>query len=134
MDMALTKCFFCGESDKILLGKRLIKGTGKLEREVHGKVVDMEPCSKCAGYMKQGVIILGIDEQKSEPGWNKPNGQDHWMPNPYRTGDFSVVKDAFFQRVDDEMARHALKVRWIFMTQEAGRKLGVFQTPTPKES
>lgn len=133
--MAVTKCFFCGEDSSLLMGKRMVPNeNGPIHRAAHNKVYDMTPCSKCEEFMKQGIILIGIDTEKSEVGWNEnKNGEDHWMPNPYRSGNFSVIREEGFRRVfDDEIASgdaavtFALKHRWMFINHEFGKHVGLF--------
>jgi hypothetical protein len=131
LGVALTKCFYCLEGDKILLNKTLTPHMASKVEKMNGCVMDMEPCSKCAEYMKQGVIFIIIDESKSTPGWNKPaHGEDHFIPNPYRTGGFAVIKeDAITKFMPDDMTKFALKHRFMFIEQEAANKMWMF----PKE-
>jgi hypothetical protein len=129
--VALTKCYFCGESDRILINKLLTKQMAKKVESANGKVIDMEPCAKCADFMEQGIILLTIDDSKSDPGWNKPGpsatSEHHrWMPNPYRTGGFFVVKEEALTRMLGEAHDFALKHRWIFIEHEVAEKLGLF--------
>lgn len=127
--VALTKCFFCGGDGTILLHKRL----GDIS-EAHGKVCDMEPCSKCSEYMKQGIILIGIDDAKSGNGWSippDPGSRDHgnWVPNPYRTGAFVVIKDAALERAINppELAAGAKKHRWMFIEHAALVQMGAIK-------
>lgn len=128
--VAMTRCFFCGEGSTILLHKRL----GDVSA-FHDKVVDMEPCTKCRGFMEMGVILIAIDDEKSDKGWNIPpdmGSRDHgrWMPNPYRTGGFFVVTDSFIQRVFSPKALtdQIIKMRWTFIDHVAAEKLGLTKT------
>lgn len=116
--VALTKCFFCGEDNEILLHRRL----GDMS-EYNGKVVNMDPCPKCAEYMKQGVILITIDHSKSDPNWTKQP-----IPNPYRTGGFFVIKDDSIKAIisDDFICNWALKHRWMFIEHEAAVTVGLF--------
>ena len=104
---SLEKCFLCGEAKGVvlfgkmtaykrekMLGKEIAKqasygdkGTEDVAapREV---VIDMEPCDKCKGYMKQGIILISVDEEKSKGD----------MKNPYRTGGWCVVKEEAIRR------------------------------------
>ena len=127
--VALTKCFYCGEAGDILLA-RTYTHAGEPVKDLapfNGKVVSMSPCSKCEGYMKQGVALITIDNAKSEPNWNKPDGSENWMPNPYRTGGFFVVRDEAVRRMfDGPMADFAVQHRWMFIEHEAAEKLGFF--------
>lgn len=137
--------------------------TGKTEpvhdlAPLHGKVIDMTPCPKCEEFMKQGVIVITIDSAKSDPNWDTPPEKQHcwqrvkhcfgdskcqcncegcharWMPNPYRTGCFSVVREDVFRREElrnliGSVADFALKHRWIFVEHEAAERIGFIQKP-----
>lgn len=129
--VALTKCYFCNEDNEILLARTYTHNGEPLHdlAPYHGKVASMTPCNKCEGYMKQGVILLTIDAEKSGPNWNKPpvGAEKGWMPNPYRTGGFFVVRDEAIKRMFDSMADWAIKHRWMFIEHEAAEKLGFFK-------
>ena len=139
--VALTKCYFCGGDDKIVLNTLLTGQMAKKVEEMHGMVIDMEPCPKCREFMKQGVILLTIDSEKSEPGWNKPPSMDQgnpfyrkpsdrrqFIPNPYRTGGFFVLKDIAIEQCihPEAMAQWALKHRWMFIEHKAAEMIGLF--------
>lgn len=108
--VALTKCFFCGGDNEILLHMRL----GDISA-AHGKIVNTHPCNKCKELMTKGVILLGMDESKSERDWNKGS-----IPNPYRTGEFIVMRDDAVRRLISEptMVEWAIKHRWMFCQTE----------------
>ena len=115
LQVALTKCFYCGEDDKIIIGKRLVKGKSKIE-EAHGKVIDYEPCNKCKEYREQGIILITYDEQLTSD-----------MTNPYRTGGFFVVKDKAIERMfGKEFANNALEKRAGFISHEIAETVGLF--------
>ena len=126
--VALTKCFFCGEDNDILLHRSL-----KDISECHGKVVHMNPCSKCAELMQQGVLLITIDDEKSDRDWNIPPTDKkearNWMPNPYRTGGFFVIRDEAIQRIlDSQMASFATEHRWMFIEHAAAEAIGLFDS------
>jgi len=120
--IALTKCFFCGEINHILLGRRLNAHVKEIE-DMNGKVIDMTPCSKCEEYMRQGVIIITFDPTKSDPNWHKDK-----MPNPYRTGGFFVIREEAVHNITDDkrIIDFMLNQRWIFIEHEAAEKIGLF--------
>jgi len=125
--VALTKCFYCGESDRILLAKNYRRTKDGMEpihdlEPLNGKAVDMEPCKKCSDLMAQGIILLGIDSKKSDPGWEKEK-----LPNPWRTGEFIVIKEEAFDRVFDgeEVNKFAHKHRFMFIERDALVALGL---------
>ncbi len=126
--VALTKCFFCGEDAHIVLHKRL----GDVS-EMHGKVCSMEPCSKCAEHMKAGIILIGIDDAKSEKGWHRSNGRENFIPNPYRTGAFCVIREEALDRIfnNPEYNAWAKRTRWIFVEHEVLVKIGAVKEPVP---
>lgn len=124
--VALTRCYFCGEPGDILLNRHITGGhrTKQFIKEADGKVVDMRPCSKCKEFMKQGIILITIDDAKSEKDWDKQS-----MPNPYRTGGWFVVKDEAIREVvsPPDMADWAIKHRWMFIEHQAAEMLGLFE-------
>ena len=94
------------------------------------KVIDMEPCAKCAGFMKLGIILLTIDEKKCEKGWNREA-----LPNPFRTGGFFVVKDEAVKRfMPEAMFQWAKKHRFMFIEHEAAVQLGLFEAAGEAEA
>lgn len=115
--VALTKCFFCGGDHQIILHRRF-----RDISEIHGKVFDMTPCNECEARMKQGVILLEIDEEKSPKDWWKQE-----MPNPYRTGAMFVMKDEAVMRIfNAETAERIVnKTRWAFISSSVVQKLGI---------
>ena len=126
--VALTKCYFCGEDGDIIIPCTLTQHVANKVEEMHGKVVNMDPCNKCKDLMKQGVILITFDPAKSKEGWHKEQ-----MPNPYRTGGFFVVKDEAVRRIfNDEggATAFALKYRWIFIEHAAAAGVGLFEHPT----
>jgi hypothetical protein len=125
--VALTKCFFCGKSDKILLASRYYHTKEGIEpvkdlEPLHNKVVDMDPCPECASWMKKGIILLGFDPKQSKPDWNKDR-----IPDPYRTGQFTVVTEEAFDNIfhEKDVVDFAKKHRWIFIEEEVLKKLEV---------
>ncbi len=141
LGVALTKCYFCHESDKIVMNTRLAPQIAARVEEMNGKVIDMDPCNKCKALMQQGVILITIDSEKSGTDWHKPPNEawddrrgvwapdPNWMPNPYRTGGWFVVKDDAIRRMmpdSPDLAEWAIKHRWMFIEDEAARKIGLF--------
>jgi hypothetical protein len=124
MGVALTRCYFCGEADRIVLNTRLTEHLAKQVEEMNGKVMDLEPCAKCAGYMSKGILLLTIDPEKSELEWDKSP-----LPNPYRTGGFFVVTDDAISRMlpEGKLRDYALKTRWMFIAHEAAERIGLFK-------
>jgi hypothetical protein len=105
--VALTKCFFCGEDDRIVLHRRL----GDVSK-IHGKVIDHEPCQKCADHMKVGVICLSVRE-------------DAEGDNTYRTGGFWVIKDAAIRKMVNppELADDIIRKRMTYIPDSACKAL-----------
>jgi len=107
----------CKEPKEVLIEKRLKNRLPKLQ------LYDMEPCEKCKGYMKQGVIVIPFDESKTDfeetikvpnPKFKSPYSTPHEdmmidtkTPNFYTTG-FFVLKDEALQRIADGMEKDGL--------------------------
>lgn len=122
-------CFICGEPKGVVLYGEM---TNKIREALtkagvspdadgkashRGIVLDKEPCDKCKGYMKQGVILISVREPKSEDE----------EQNPYRTGGWVVVKDKFIKRTvsPPELCAAILKERKAFVPDEAWDMLGL---------
>lgn len=113
--VGMTNCFFCNEPSMILLDRRL-KNT--LPRNCG--VVDMTPCSKCDGYMQQGVILISISDDTTKEDMKGP------MPNPYRTGGWVVVTREYVERAfSGSMLDFALSNKFMFITDEAWDAIGL---------
>lgn len=120
--VALTKCFFCLGDGDLVMNTRLYRGAPKRVEQLNGKVISLNPCTKCAEFMKRGVILLSFDPERSDKGWNKQP-----LPNPYRTGGFFVVRDEAIKRIfDPSVAEFALKNRWIYIEHDAAVSMGLF--------
>ena len=76
--VAVPMCYYCNESKNELILHKQFKNISVL----HNHVIDMEPCTKCAERMQQGVILVSVKDGESMEG--NP-------PNPYRTGGWWVV-------------------------------------------
>jgi hypothetical protein len=110
---AVPLCFFCNEQkNEVVLPGYMGRGDPEAPRAA---VWDMNPCDKCAGYMKQGVILISINEsQTTDP------------KNPYRTGGWCVVKDAAIERMLEEVAaKGILEARFAFVPDEVWDALGL---------
>lgn len=127
--IALTKCYYCGESFEIILGKNNQPKTRKLVEQANGAVLDMTPCNKCKGYMDLGVVLITIDPDKTELNEDGYIKTENGIPNPYRTGGFFVLGDEAFTRIfSGEAAEFGLKHRWMFIDHETAVVIGLFET------
>jgi hypothetical protein len=138
LGVALTKCFFCGDDNEILLNQRLTQWAADRVRKMHGCVVSMHPCSKCEEWMKSGIILIVIDEAKSAHDWNIPptlnEDREHWMPNPHRTGGFYVITEDAARRVfhPPELLESILRYRWSFIEYNTAVQIGLVKEPDGK--
>jgi len=124
----LENCFFCNEPKGVILygaigmkKQEALKTAGlSVEpdgRAPNGLVMDLEPCAKCKGYMKQGVILISV-RSTDDPEEQK---------NPYRTGGWVVVKDEYIKRAvtPKALVKELLKKRVAFIPDEAWDALGL---------
>lgn len=110
---SVMQCFYCLQDKGIaLLGA--IPGGAEAPRQA---VFDREPCETCAEHMRQGVILISVDEAKSKGD----------MQNPYRTGGWCVIRDSAIKRGihPKELADHILKMRVAFVPDDAWTKMGL---------
>ena len=115
----MSNCFYCGkEKDVILIGKAnwkmkesgLCSPDGEMKRNIG--VIDTEPCSECAKYMEDGIIIVSVKDGDTSD-------------NPYRTGRMVVVQEDFIQRSTDEpLTSDILKRRFTYMEDEVWNAIG----------
>ena len=103
--VGMFNCFLCGEPAGVVLDRRLKK---TLPRNVGCS--DREPCSKCKEFMKQGIILISVDESKTDD-----------RTNPYRSGGWCVLKDSAYSQIFGTPP----KARAAFITDETWDKLGL---------
>lgn len=115
----MTQCFYCCEPKDILLvgasSKRMF-GTDEAPRMCG--ILDREPCQKCKEHMKAGIIIISVDESKSDD-----------EKNPYRTGGWWVIKEEAIRRMlgdgCPDLLADILKRRAVFMPDEVCDMIGL---------
>ncbi|MBU2177725.1 MAG: hypothetical protein KJ556_21745 [Gammaproteobacteria bacterium] len=116
LNPTIPTCFYCGgEKDElILLGAASKKITGQEQAPMRGLVFDKAPCDQCKKHMEQGVILIGIDESRT-----------HDKENPWRTGHFLVVSEAWVRRCvsSDELRDNILKQRVVFVPGEMAEQM-----------
>lgn len=126
VNATIPTCFYCGEgkNELILLGSASKHITGHDQAPMHGPVFDKEPCDKCKDLMKQGIIFISVDEDKSD---------DH--KNPYRTGCFCVVKEEAVRRwgiQPQELLDSILRQRVAFIPDDVWNKMGLPRQNVPE--
>ena len=110
LGVALTKCYFCGKDDKIIMNTRLTEYFAKKVEEMNGKIIDTEPCPECKKFMKQGVILISVKDDDQE----------------YRTGGWCVMKDEAIKRIfPEEEAKQLLKMRAGFIADSLWDAIGI---------
>lgn len=110
---SLSQCFYCGGDKNEVVLAGLMKG----DREAPRKAVwSMEPCDQCAHFMKEGVILIEVDEAKSTD-----------RQNPHRAGAWVVIKDEAIKRIvtTPELAEDILRKRVAFLPTEVWDAIGL---------
>lgn len=117
VNAAIPNCFFCGKKKNMLVLFGRLKNDAEAPKDC---VLDDEPCDECAGYMKQGVLLISVDAAKSQS-----------RSNPYRTGGWAVVKDEAIVRAikEPELRDQILAARFSFIDDETWRLLGLPTLP-----
>ena len=121
LGIALTKCFFCGNDDKIIINTYFTKNKSQRIKEMHGKIIDTDPCPKCKKYMEKGIILIGYDTEKSDLD-NLPEG--FW-----RTGEFIVLTENGFRDLAEyldmpiEQIENVFKQRFLFIPTHIAQQL-----------
>lgn len=149
--VGMSRCFYCNEFDKVLLDRRLRQ---TLPRDCG--VTDMIPCSKCEDWMKQGILFISVRDGEMEKVeashkraraeyqhlkttrssvWCRKNPfSSRWMPNPYRTGGWTVITEEAFQRMfNSSLVEQVLECRWTFVPDEVWDLVGLPRGDAQKE-
>lgn len=114
--VALTRCFWCGEGNEIVIGKRLMDDhkAEKFEAEFHNKALTYEPCPKCKDGMESGITLI---EASAFP---VQDGQPPIQNGVYPTGRFIVVREEAISRIfDPSIAQQCVKARKAFLDIES---------------
>jgi hypothetical protein len=117
---AIPRCWFCLEDkNEIILAGRM-KGDMEAPR---GAVWDKSPCDKCAEWMRQGIILIGVKD-------NQPKSD-----NPERSGHFIVIREDAIRRapIDPAMIELVCERRVAFMEVRALVHFGVITEEEAEE-
>ena len=138
--VGMARCFFCLKEDKILLDRRL--------RDVFPRdcgVIDLDPCNECKGLMEQGILLISVrvgefdalakdqesyKAERAKVGYPSSPRYKHFrpfIPNPFRTGGWCVVKEDYIKRVvqPPELLALMLRERWSFIEDDAWNLMGL---------
>ena len=124
---AIPKCYECGEDKNlILLGKILTETAQDKVGELHGKVIDKEPCDKRKDHMKVGVFLIEVTDESTE---TAKSDEDL-----YRTGNLWCVREELIMDLLDQapeahkpMFKTALAQRVLFIPVMFADQLGLKQ-------
>ena len=113
--VGMSTCFYCGKEKGIVLDRRL---RNTLPRAA---CYDYKPCDECEAYMKQGIILISVNEKLSTD-----------LKNPYRTGCWIVVREDYIRKIVEpaELMEDICKKRVAFIPDETWTALGL---PTKEE-
>ena len=116
----LYQCYFCGEDIGILLDRWL-----RDARLMKAGCIDLTPCEKCKEWMEKGILLMSISNNTTPEEIKGP------LPNPLRTGGWTVVKDEELKPIlsqsDYDFAK---KYRFMFITDEAWQMIGLPEVST----
>lgn len=104
-------CFYCNEDT----GELILPGMLRGDKEAPARAVwDRVPCDKCKQHMRDGVILISVRDGESGD-------------NPYRTGGWCVVTDAYIRRVvtETDLAEDICSKRVAFIPDEAWDLMGL---------
>ncbi len=125
----LLHCPVCLESSGIALpGTKVRKMAAEAKKSpeafMREGLMDNKPCTKCQGYMQQGIILIGVDEEKTTD-----------KSNPWRTGRFTVIKEDAIRRIfgEGENVEAICKNRVAYMPEEVFVELGIPEEYDPSK-
>lgn len=110
LNTSLEQCYYCCEPKGVILAGRL-PGDAEAPKMV---CISREPCQKCAGLMKLGVILISVRDGETGN-------------NPHRTGGWCVVKDEVIGRLikSGDLADHILRARATFIPHSVWNACGL---------
>lgn len=121
---SVRQCYVCGKDIEVILFGHLKNKDESCKKcgEPYGDIeaprqicLDKEPCDKCKEYMKQGIILIGVRDGES--------GE-----NPYRTGEFLVIKQEAAERLFcGEAGKATLEKRIAFVEQRVLKATGLLK-------
>ncbi len=115
-EVAMTRCFLCGGDKDIVMNTKFTKKMANQIKDMHGKVTNLIPCPECKKHMESNIILIGIDEEKSD--------RSLGVEGAYRTGEFMVVSESLVKQLIKEPAvQSVLKTRVAFIPQELAKEV-----------
>lgn len=134
LNPTIPTCYYCGESKNEValtgrageaIAREMGHPDGKMPRK--GPVLDMEPCDKCAEWMRRGIIIM---EAELLP---KSSERRNGFPEVRRGGCLWVMTEEAVKSFmkPGETLNAALRDRWTFISGAAARALGLPRAPRP---
>ncbi len=124
--VGMARCFFCLKEDRILLERRIDPATGQLRQTLPRDcgVVDMSPCHECEAYMKQGILLISVRSGELD---QIAKHFRPFIPNPFRTGGWCVVKQEAIERIVEnaELRADILRHRWTFVEDDVWNAIGL---------
>jgi len=143
---AIPKCFFClKDKNELLLCGRLPKD----QEAPRNMIWDMEPCDECKGYMEQGIIVISVKdgegaameaakaEHDRSQEFTPARKMKPFIPNPYRTGGWWVMREEAIGRIlralhrDDrqdaaeKLIKHVGRCRFLFLEDPTCDQIGL---------
>ena len=136
---AVPVCYLCqDDKNEVLLTGRLPEDA---EAPQHA-VWDMAPCDNCKALMKQGLIVISIKDGQSDElalarqdheaaqSLKPPAQRGPFLPNPYRTGGWWVVREEAISRalktiVKAEVVDQLMRVGYVFLDDQVCRHVGL---------
>ena len=134
---AIPKCFWCLEDKNMLYLPGQMKGDMEAPRNM---VWDMEPCDNCKDLMDQGILLISVKNGEMEKeeearqrakaeydrSYHSKKDKFHYIPNPYRTGGWAVIREESFTRIfQGPIVDQILSCRWSFVPDEVWDMIGL---------
>lgn len=116
LNVAMTRCFWCGESSGVAIGKQLVNCDNKWETKY--VFADYEPCQVCKDKFDEGFLIMEASE------FPVFEGQPEMQRDVYPTSTIWLVNNEFAQEIFND---DIFKYKKAFVTKEFAEQLGLYQ-------
>lgn len=138
---AVLHCYFCNKPKNELALLGMLPGDAEAPRRL---VADTEPCDECKEYMARGILLISVadgepdrmDSERVAWEFDHRRNKQPFIPNPNRTGGWSVVREEAVKRwiTDQAVCDQIMKARFAFVPDEVWNAIGLPRSRAPDKA